>query len=118
MPPQLAQAPSELALNRAGLTPLALANAQRTGSSSPVQVAGLLRRDPRIGAWSTVTTPSRPDTEPAISDLLPEPATPVMTVSTPSGMSTSMPRRLRRLASQISMTPRAAGRPGSRDGGR
>jgi hypothetical protein len=29
-------APSEFALNSAGLTPLALANALRTGSSSPV----------------------------------------------------------------------------------
>jgi len=36
-------------------------------------VAGLLRREPRIGVWSTVTTPSRPDTEPWISELLPSP---------------------------------------------
>ena len=36
MPLQLGQAPSELALNRAALTPLALANALRMGSSSPV----------------------------------------------------------------------------------
>ena len=35
-PLQLGQAPSELALNSAGLTPLALANALRIGSSSPV----------------------------------------------------------------------------------
>ncbi len=35
-------------------------------------MAGLLRREPRIGAWSTVTTPSRPDTEPWINELLPE----------------------------------------------
>ncbi len=34
-------------------------------------VAGLLRREPRIGAWSTDTTPSRPETEPWISELLP-----------------------------------------------
>ena len=47
-PLQLGHAPSELALNRAGLTPLALANALRMGSSSPVYVAGLLRRDPLI----------------------------------------------------------------------
>ncbi len=35
-PLQLGQAPSELALNSAGFTPLALANALRIGSSSPV----------------------------------------------------------------------------------
>ena len=59
-PLQLGQAPSGLALNSAGLTPLALANAWRIESSSPVYVAGLLRREPRIGVWSTDTTPSRP----------------------------------------------------------
>src|SRR5215210_2354216 len=88
------QAPSELALNSAGFTPLALANALRIGSSRPVYVAGLLRREPRMGVWSTDTTPSRPDTEPWISELLPDPATPVTTTSTPSGMSTSTPCRL------------------------
>src|ERR1043166_2723693 len=87
-PLQLGQAPSELALNRAGLTPLAFANALRIGSSRPVYVAGLLRREPRIAVWSTVTTPSRPDTEPSIRELLPDPATPVTTTSSPSGMST------------------------------
>ncbi len=86
---QVGQAPSELALNSAGLTLLAFANALRIGSSSPVYVAGLLRREPRIGVWSTDTTPSRPDTEPWISELLPDPATPVTTTSTPRGMSTS-----------------------------
>jgi hypothetical protein len=35
-PLQVGQAPSELALNSAGLTPLALANALRIGSSRPV----------------------------------------------------------------------------------
>src|SRR5574339_793659 len=86
-PLQVGQAPSELALNSAGFTPLALANALRIGSSRPVYVAGLLRREPRIGVWSVATTPSRPETEPWISELLPEPATPVTTTSTPSGMS-------------------------------
>src|SRR3954454_2378059 len=93
-PLQVGQAPSEFALNSAGFTPLALANALRIGSSRPVYVAGLLRREPLIAAWSTVTTPSRPDTEPRISELLPDPATPVMTPSTPSGMSTSTACRL------------------------
>src|SRR5690606_28777589 len=73
------QAPSEFALNSAGLTPLALANALRTGSSRPVYVAGLERRDPRIALWSTVTTPSRGATDPWMSELLPDPATPVTT---------------------------------------
>src|SRR5205085_5339994 len=93
-PLQLGQAPSEFALNSAGFTPLAFANALRIGSRSPVYVAGLLRREPRIAAWSTVTTPSRPDSDPWTSELLPEPATPVTTTSTPSGRSTSTDRRL------------------------
>ena len=104
-PLQVGQAPSELALNSAGFTPLAFANALRIGSSRPVYVAGLLRREPRIAAWSTDTTPSRPDTEPWISELLPEPATPVTTTSTPSGMSTSTSCRLCVLAPRTSSTP-------------
>src|SRR5690349_3859950 len=71
-PLQVGQAPSELELNRAGFTPLALANVLRMGSSSPVYVAGLLRRDPLMPDWSMTTTPSRPATEPLISELLPE----------------------------------------------
>src|SRR6478672_7878207 len=93
-PLQLGHAPSELALKSAGLTPLAFANALRIGSSNPVYVAGLLRRDPLIAPWSITTTPSRPATEPVTSELLPEPATPVRTHSTPSGTSTSTSRRL------------------------
>src|SRR3954447_23645152 len=93
-PLQVGQAPSELALNSAGFTPLALANALRIGSSNPVYVAGLLRRDPLMAPWSTATTPSRPATEPDTSELLPEPATPVSTHRTPSGRSTSTSRRL------------------------
>src|SRR2546430_16037651 len=88
-PLQLGHAPSEFALNRAGLTPFAFANALRMGSSSPVYVAGELRREPWIPAWSIVTTPSRPETDPSINELLPEPATPPTTTSRPSGVSTS-----------------------------
>src|SRR6201996_6187215 len=106
-PLQFGQAPSELALNSAGFTLFALANALRMGSSRPVYVAGLLRREPRIGAWSTATTPSRPDTEPWISELLPDPATPVITVSTPGGMSTSTSCRLWVLAPRTPSTPEA-----------
>ncbi len=104
-PLQVGQAPSELALNSAGFTPLALANALRIGSSSPVYVAGLLRREPRIGAWSTDTTPSEAGTEPWTSELFPEPATPVTTQSTPSGMSTSTPRRLCAVAPRMPSLP-------------
>src|SRR5919199_7013959 len=104
-PLQVGQAPSELALNSAGFTPLALANALRMGSSRPVYVAGLLRREPRIAVWSTVTTPSRPDTDPWIRELLPEPATPVTTTSTPSGTSTSTSLRLCVRAPRTSSAP-------------
>src|SRR6266568_7212896 len=104
-PLQVGQAPSEFALNNAGFTPLAFANALRIGSSSPVYVAGLLRREPLIPAWSTDTTPSRPDTEPWIRELFPDPATPVTTTSTPSGMSTSTSRRLWTPAPRTASTP-------------
>src|ERR687893_2599879 len=103
-PLQAGQAPSELELNSAGFTPLALANALRIGSSSLVYVAGLLRREPLIAAWSITTTPSRPATEPWISELLPDPATPVTTTSTPSGMSTSTSCRLLVVAPRTSST--------------
>src|SRR6478752_9324844 len=100
-PLQVGQAPSELALKSAGFTPLAFANALRTGSSSPVYVAGLLRREPLMAPWSITTTPSRPSTDPWISELLPEPATPVTTQRTPSGTSTSTSLRLCVEAPQI-----------------
>src|SRR5258705_6733275 len=93
-PLQVGQAPSELALNGGALTPLAFANAVRMGSSSPVYVAGLLRRDPGIGVWLTEMTLSRLAKEPWINELFPDPATPVTTTSTPSGMSTSTSCRL------------------------
>src|SRR5918994_720340 len=104
-PLQVGHAPSELELNSAGFTPLALANALRIGSSSPVYVAALLRREPRIAPWSMTTTPSPPATEPWISELLPEPATPVTTQSTPSGMSRSTSCRLWADAPRISSAP-------------
>src|SRR6476659_5849261 len=104
-PLQVGQAPSELALNSAGFTPLAFANALRIGSRSPVYVAGLLRRDPRIGLWSTDTTVWPGGIEPCTSELLPEPATPVTTHSTPSGTSTSTSRRLCAFAPRIFRNP-------------
>src|SRR5918996_2256177 len=93
-PLQVGHAPSELALNSAGFTPLAFAKALRIGSRRSVYVAGLLRREPRMGAWSTDTTPAPAGIEPWMSELLPDPATPVTTQSTPSGMSTSTSRKL------------------------
>src|SRR4051795_10700815 len=105
LPLQLGQAPSELALNSAGFTPLALANALRIGSSSPEYVAGLLRREPLMGAWSIDTTPAPAGIDPCTSELLPEPATPVTTTSTPSGTSTSTSRRLFVVAPRISSVP-------------
>src|SRR5579871_1802059 len=104
-PLQFGQAPSELALNSAGLTPLAFANAVRMGSSSPVYVAGLLRREPRMAPWSTETTPAFFGTEPWMSELLPDPATPVTTHSTPSGTSTLTSWRLCVVAWRISSLP-------------
>src|SRR5215210_8689802 len=104
-PLQEGQAPSELELKSPGFTPLAFAKALRIGSSRPVYVAGLLRRDPRIAPWSTTTTPSRPATEPWIRELFPDPATPVRTTSTPSGMSTSTSLRLCVLAPRTSSAP-------------
>ena len=65
----------------------------------------MLRREPRMAPWSTVTTSSRVETEPWMSELLPEPATPVMTQSTPRGMSTSTFCRLWLSAPRTSSTP-------------
>src|SRR5256884_7585409 len=102
---QWGQAPWELALTGAGFPPLAFANALRMGSSGPVYVAGLLRREPRIAPWSIDTTPAPAGIDPCTSELLPEPATPVTTQSTPSGMSTSTSRRLCAVAPRISSVP-------------
>src|ERR1700727_2372028 len=105
VPLQLGHAPSELALNSAGFTPLAFANALRIGSSTPVYVAGLLRRDPRIAPWSIDTTPAPAGIDPCTRELFQEPATPVTTTSTPRGMSTSTSHKLCVLAPRISSEP-------------
>src|SRR3954463_6128372 len=93
-PLHVGQAPSELELKSAGFTPFSFANAWRIGSSRPVYVAGLLRPEPRVAPWSIDHTPFFPDREPPIRELLPEPARPVTTQSTPSGISTSTSWRL------------------------
>src|SRR6187399_2107344 len=94
-PLQVGHAPSEFALKRAGLTPFAFANALRIGSRMPVYVAGFERREPRIADWSTnVTEGSVRGRQPWMSELLPDPATPVTATSTPSGTSTETCFRL------------------------
>src|SRR6187397_3174483 len=105
-PLQFGQAPSEFALNRAGLTPFAFANAVRIGSRMPVYVAGFDRREPRIADWSmTVTDGSVRGRQPWISELLPEPATPVIATRTPIGTSTETSRRLSSRAFRIGIEP-------------
>src|SRR5678809_496480 len=105
LPLHVGQAPSEFEENSAGLTSLALANAVRIGSRSPVYVAGLLRREPPMAPWSIDTTPAPAGIEPCTSDDLPDPATPVTTHSTPSGRSTSTSCRLWAFAPRISSIP-------------
>jgi hypothetical protein len=59
-----------------------------------------------MACWSITTASGwRCKNTPLISELLPEPATPVTTVSTPGGMSTSTLRRLCRLARRIGRLP-------------
>src|SRR6185369_3256169 len=94
LPLHVGQAPSEFDEKSAGFTPLALAKAVRIGSSRPVYVAGLLRREPWMAPWSIETTPAPSGIDPWTSDDLPDPATPVTTQSTPSGMSTFTSWRL------------------------
>src|SRR5258705_5005264 len=105
LPLQVGQAPSEFEENSAGLTSLAFANAVRIGSSRPVYVAGLLRREPWIAPWSIDTTPAPAGIDPCTSDDFPDPATPVTTQSTPSGMSTSTSWRMCSFAPRISSVP-------------
>ena len=58
-----------------------------------------------MAPWSIDTTPSPAGIDPCTSELLPEPATPVTTQSTPSGMSTSTSCRLWVVAPRISSVP-------------
>src|SRR5688500_13631970 len=105
-PLQFGQAPSELALNSAGFTPLADANALRIGSRMPVYVAGFDRREPRMTDWSiSVTDGSLRGRQPWMSDDFPEPATPVTATRTPRGTSIDTSWRLWRRALRIGMWP-------------
>src|SRR3546814_11541551 len=87
-PLQVGQAPSELALNSAGLTPFALAKALRIGSSRPVYVARLLRLEPLIAPWSMTNPPSRPPPEPWPRQPLPHPSPPGTPPPPPTGRHT------------------------------
>src|SRR6187549_1128598 len=105
-PLQFGHAPSEFALNSAGLTPLAFANAVRIGSRIPLYVAGFERREPRIADWSmTVTDGFVRGRHPWMRELLPEPATPVTATSTPVGTSTETCLRLWSRAFRIRIEP-------------
>src|SRR5690606_9173603 len=66
------------------------------------------RAVPSTAAWPIVPTPSLPATEPWISELSPEPATPVTTTRRPSGTSTSTSLRLFVLAPRTSSAPRGS----------
>ena len=107
-PLQFGQAPSELALNSAGFTPLAL----RERLADRVEQAGVGRRVAAPRALDRALVDRHhavaPRTDPSISELLPDPATPVITTSTPSGMSTSTSCRLFVSAPRTSSTPDAA----------
>ena len=106
-PLQFGHAPAEFALNRAGLTPFALAKAVRIRSRMPVYVAGFERREPRMADWSiTVTDGSTRGRQPWINELFPEPATPVTATSTPSGTSTETSFRLCTCAFRMGFEPR------------
>jgi hypothetical protein len=58
-----------------------------------------------MGVWSTDTTSADAGMEPWISELFPEPATPVTTQNTPSQMSMSIPSMLWRVAPRIGRLP-------------
>ena len=57
----------------------------------------MLRRDPLIAPWSTVTTPSRPETEPWISEVFPDALRPVPRVSPQQLLADEIRRKEREL---------------------
>ena len=90
LPPQTGQPPLLLKEKREASTPFSAAITLRISSKKPRQVAGVERPVAVTGDWSTSTTRSEyclANTS-RMRELLPEPATPVTTVSTFSGMST------------------------------
>src|SRR5215203_303434 len=106
LPLHVSQAPFELKLNSPASTPLALANALRTSSMTPVYVAGFERVDAPTADWSITTASGWSGrNSPSTSELLPLPATPVTTHRTPVGTSTSTPFRLFARASRTGSQP-------------
>ena len=98
-------APSQLALNSAGLTPFALANAFRIGLEQ-ARVGGRIAPprslDRRLVDERDAVAPCQLS---STSEIFPDPATPVIATSTPSGTSTSTSRRLLDDAPRISIAP-------------
>src|SRR5829696_9649273 len=106
VPLQFSQAPFELKLNRPGSTLFAAANALRRSSMTPVYVAGFEREFAPTADWSmTIASGWAGRNTPSMSELLPDPATPVTTVRTAVGTSTSTPWRLLSRASRIGNQP-------------
>ena len=96
LPLQAGQAPLLLKEKRAASTPFSAASSLRISSKNPKKVAGAERPVAVMGDWSTSTTRSSycfANTSRIRLDL-PEPATPVTTVSTLVGMSTDTCFRL------------------------
>jgi hypothetical protein len=108
---QFSQAPFELKLKSPASTSLAAASSLRKSSITPVYVAGVERLEAPTADWSmTMALECAGTNARCISELLPEPATPVTTVSTPLGMSTFTLCRLLKLAFRIgSGAPRLRG---------
>ncbi|HEX7048580.1 MAG TPA: hypothetical protein VF188_00075, partial [Longimicrobiales bacterium] len=86
----------------------ALFSANSEGACPTCNGAGVVYTDLAMMAGVAVTCEECEGREPCTSELLPEPATPVTTQSTPSGMSTSTSFRLWRLAPRIFSVPEGA----------
>ncbi len=105
-PRHCGQAPRELKLNRPGAAPVAREKIFRTWSKIPRYVAGVDLDEAPTGDWSTTTASGwRAHNSPWISELFPEPATPVTAVSTPVGTRTDTSRRLFRRAPSTASQP-------------
>ncbi|CAO0837939.1 hypothetical protein SMICM17S_04068 [Streptomyces microflavus] len=105
-PEQPGQAPAELKLNSPASTPFSRAKTLRMVSSAPMYEAGVEREEAVIALWSTTTACGWAAVNTSETSVdLPEPATPVTTVSTPVGNDTSSPLRLCRSAPRTGRRP-------------
>ncbi len=105
-PRHSSHAPAALKLNSPAGTPFSRAKSARTASIAPRYVAGVDRADTPIADWSTTTASGcAPTNASDTSVLLPEPATPVTTVSTPVGTRKSTPLRLCSVTSRTVSQP-------------